>query len=183
MNGLVKLISVVTVAVLLASCNEYSYQLVYNSNQIGQPITDSLNIKYVYPAFWHDSLKVRFANKEKLVLPNDSIWGTKYGENYYRYFKKRFYRLNQIDSLVVYSMHHSTGKSSHTSYYFSKNVNSDIFQLTKKKLRIQFASDSCFLESIKDGFKWYQDYSKFDKLTDSYRIVDIYKRCHSKENS
>jgi hypothetical protein len=178
MDGLVKLISMIAVAILLASCNKYSYQLVYNSNQIGQPITDSLKIKYVYPAFWSDSLVVRLTNKEKRVLPNDSIWGIKYGEDYYRYFKKRFYRLNQLASLVVYSIHHSTGKSSHTDYYFSKNENSEIFRLTRKKLRTQFASDSCVLEAIKFGFKWYQSYSKFDKQTNSYRIVDLYKKCN-----
>lgn len=136
-------------------------------------------VKNIRRFFWSDSLVVTTFDKKKIVIACDSLWGIKYNDGtVYRNYNEQYYLLRQNSIPAIYSQTHSGRYSSHTSYYFSKDLESEIVSMKVKNLKKYFEGDNCFLNKIKNNLKWYQDYSAFDKKNKTFYIVKFYKECH-----
>ena len=166
---------------LICSFSSYCYgqnavkiKLLYKSTDAQQSNKDTLDIRRVRAAFFSDSIVVRLKNTQKLVLPPDAIWGYQDNDNtIYRYYDGDFYMVRQLDTLVIYSRR--VGKS--TCYYFSQGRNGELLSLNCKNLKKEFSGDTCFLDKMDNGLKWYQDYSSYDDKTKSYRMIEFFKSC------
>ncbi|MFZ5552893.1 MAG: hypothetical protein ACOZCO_07240 [Bacteroidota bacterium] len=168
----------ITILLLLNACNS-EVKLIYTSNQINQ-LTDTITYKSIRKAFWSQSLILKTKNKEKIVLAHDSIWGCVYKDKiFYRYYRGAFYPVKERDNIFIYSTYHSSGKSGHTHFYFSKTPDSEMFTLDKKNIAKQFSDNYCLLQKGKD-LKWYQSYADYNRKTQSYRITEFYKECNTK---
>jgi hypothetical protein len=155
-----------------------SIRILYKSTDIANIYKDTLAVKSVHSAIWSDSLIVKLQNKLKLTMAPESIWGYQSKDGIvYRYYKGEFFEVRQMDSLYIYSRSRINYRFISTDYYFSKGSDGKIFDLTVKNLRAQFSENSCFVEKIENGFKWYQDYSSFDKTKREYRMIELYKSC------
>lgn len=162
--------------VLLFSCNTSKY-ILFSSNGIDNESSNILKFKRINFPLAKDSVTVHFEDKTKFKIHADSIWGIKYNNYVYRYFKRKTFLIRAKEELVIYSNLHGGYKSSHTDYFFSKTLNDDIFRLNGKSIKENFEQDTCFLKAIELDFKWYQDYSKFDRKTKTFKIIEIYKNC------
>ncbi|MBI2721944.1 MAG: hypothetical protein HYX39_07200 [Bacteroidetes bacterium] len=150
-----------------------------SSSQISQTWSSGKVVKNIRRFFWSDSLVVTTFDKKKIVIACDSLWGIKYKDGtVYRNYNDQYYLLRQNSIPVIYSQTHSGHNSSHTSYYFSKDLDSDIYSMKIKNFKKYFQGDECFLNKIKKDLKWYQNYSAFDKKNKTFYIVKFYKECH-----
>lgn len=132
-----------------------------------------------------DSLIINYTDGTKKIEKSDDVWGYKNKDGvFYRKHKNDFLRVEQQDSLIIYSTTTSTIKSNPVAritykyYYFSKSLHSEVFPLEKKWLLQEFNNNNCFIEKIKHSFKWYQDYSNYDTKRKTYKIVELYKECN-----
>jgi len=152
-------------------------KLIYKSKDISKPSNDTFDIKRVRAAIFKDSVVVRLKNKKKIVLPPDKIWGYQDDDSiFHRYYDGYFYRVLQLDTLVMYSR--SSGKSGN-AYFFSRGADGKILSLTGKNLKKEFSNNTCFLDKVDKGFKWYQDGSSYNNKTKSYKMIDFFKSCLS----
>lgn len=167
----------ITIICIFTSCGA-NFEVLYSSNQLYRKAQDSLLIKRMHHYLWSDSLSLKTINNSKKVIPCDSIWGVMYKDGtIFRFYKEQHYLLRQSSSLIIYSQTHTGYKSSYTSYYFSKNLDSEIYSLKWKNIVKQFPNDTCFLGKLDRELKWYQDYSNYNKKDKSYRIVEFYNEC------
>src|ERR1035437_10424471 len=90
---------------MLYAANPNKFRLIYNSNQIYKPAADTLQIKNIRVASFSGLVVIKLQNKQKLVLKPKTIWGYQDDKGTcYRYWKHEFYKLVQLDSLVIYSL-------------------------------------------------------------------------------
>lgn len=152
--------------------------ILYNSNDIDKSLNAESFVKSIRHTLSGDSMLITNKDKTKKAVSCDSIWGIMYKDRtLYRYYKDQYYFLRQNSSIQIYSQTNAGYKSSSTSYYFSKSINSEIYSLRWKNIRKQFQNDTCFLRRLDQELKWYQDYSSFDKRNKTYRIVQFYNEC------
>ena len=152
-------------------------RLLYHSADIQKPSDDTLNIKRVRRALNSDSVFVRLKNSKKMLLPTDKIWGFQDDDSIvYRNFEGAFYRVLQIDTLVMYSR--KSGKYNH--YYFSQSCDGKLMSINSENIKNVFAANECFINKMENGLKWYQDYSSYNDQTKTYRIIEFYKSCTEK---
>ncbi len=148
--------------------------LIYNITDINKPSNDTFNIKKVSIVNHSDSIIIILKNRNKITFPPGKIWGYQDSHNtIYRYFDGDFYYVRQLDTMIIYSR--VGGKSN--KYYFSEGGNGKILSLGTKSLKKEFANNACLLNKIANEYKWYQDYSAYNKKTKSYRIVEFFKYC------
>jgi hypothetical protein len=67
------------------------------------------------------------------------------------------------------------GDMSDTYYYFSKDIFSPIFVLTKENLLKEYADNASFCNAVQKE-KNNDALSKVDKTTQHYRIIDLYNQ-------
>jgi len=113
----------------------------------------------------------------KQKYPIESVWGylPKDGVSK-RVYKKHVYEIKQIDTLSIYGRTISMGKRKRQTY-FSVGLNGDIYKLNSVELEKVFGKkNEKFLKIYKEELKWYDYYEAFDKKTNSYKIVNIFKK-------
>lgn len=159
--------------------SNYGSKLIYNSKQVGKSGSDTLKIKNIHAALLSNSLIVKLDNNKKIVFKKDEVWGYQDQKGiYYRYNEGQFYKVQQLDALIIYSQR--TGfKSLDKDYYFSKTLDSKIINLSRKNLKKEFSDNNCFLEKLDKELKWYHGYLSFDNADVGYIIENIYKQCKS----
>lgn len=154
--------------------NKIKIKLIYNITDINKQSNDTLNMKRIGIVKHSDNIFIILKNRNKITFPPGKIWGYRDSRNtIYRYFDGDFYYVRQLDTMIIYSR--KGGKSN--KYYFSEGGNGKILRLSTNSLKKEFAKNDCFLKKIANGFKWYQDYSAYNKKIKSYRIVEYYKIC------
>jgi hypothetical protein len=124
-------------------------------------------------------------SKKKIVFSPDTVWGYKiYGNSR----EASLYRMDttvlnrgalyaprilQTDSLIIYISGYEGSK--HAIYYFSKTLNSKIYQLNSANLKKVFADNAYFLELVEREMSSWTGYGLRDKKTGSFIIVELYK--------
>lgn len=89
-------------------------------------------------------LKVSYSDGCETTINRDTIWGfQRKDEQVKRIFRRRPYELVETSPIVIYKIN---GKG--TSYYFSKDLNSEIFPLYRKKL-LKIIDDEGLIKLIK----------------------------------
>lgn len=180
-----KIVVITTVAILsFNSVFGQRTRIIFNSSNVPDNIQDTLLIKSIRIAFWSDSIIVKLKNKQKLVFGSEDIWGYQSKDkSIYRYYNGEFIEVRKIDTLNFYSKKRYGYKSSHTDYYLSKTLDSEMFKLTTRNLKKYFSDNPCFIGKINNELKWYQDYSSFDKSKGTFRIIEFYKSCGQREQN
>lgn len=170
--------SILLCCMLVVSCST-QVRLIYKSNQVNNEAQDTLKIKRVGIDFRTGIVKVKLKDGSKIFFPPDSVWGVNYNERVnYRIFMGGFYYVRQLDSINIYSQHHSGGKSGHTHYYFSRTRDSELYTLTRRNLNTTYSNDTCFINTLNTELKWFQSAASYDGKKKSYRVVELYKKCH-----
>jgi hypothetical protein len=156
--------------------------LFLSSKGISQKNDSAIIIENIRRSIWRDSIVVRMANNSKKIYPNKNVWGYQEYERIdgcviYRNYNYEFYEVRQMDSLIIYSIEEEFLNTIITTYYFSKNLDSQIYTLRWKNIKEQFKDNFCFLERLEKNFKHYQDYSKIDKENGNYKFIEFYDMC------
>ena len=165
---------------ILYAAGHHKFRLLYNSNQINKPGADTLQIKNIHAALFSDLLVVKLQNKNKMVLKPETIWGYQDEKGtYYRYWEHKFYKIVQLDTLIIYSLRDPgfAGFTSNIDYYFSKTNDSKIVSMSRKNLKKEFSTNICFIEKLDTCLKWNKGYLSIDTPEASYIIVTLYKQC------
>jgi hypothetical protein len=155
-------------------------RILFNSADINKVATDTLNIKRIRSSFWTDTVVVHLKGNRKLKLAPEKVWGYKdKDQTVYRYYNGEFIEVRQIDDIIVYRKVRGA-KPRTTTFYISKTLDSEMLKLNSKNIKKLFADNPCFLNKIENEFKWYQDYSSFDKTNGTYKLVEYLKACKGK---
>ena len=120
----------------------------------------------------------------KLRVAPDSVWGFVSGKGHTsRLFRKEEYRLEQADTLCVYSQNSNavngalggtTGAG--TRYFFSRGLNGLVFPLTTRYLREAYeASNPAFIAAI-GKLNIGQSLVDFDRKTGLFRVTTLYRK-------
>jgi outer membrane pore protein E len=140
------------------------------------------NLQKIRHALWSDSVIVC---DKKSTTPCDPgrIWGVRDKDcAIYRNYDQEFYQIDQADSIVVYIQTINPFRDfPFTFYFFSKNLDSPIYKLTRKNLEKEFGSNTCFMQELDKKIKWFEDYSAIDLKKNVYKIVEIYRDCVRKK--
>jgi hypothetical protein len=72
---------------------------------------------------------------------------------------------------------HGTHQTHYNVYYFSKTLDSPIYELKWENVRKQFANKTCFLEKLKKELKWNEDCTAYDRRNRSYKFIEFYDAC------
>lgn len=172
-----KIIIVLTLLSIFTSC-KFNVALLKSSRDLDKINSELKVVKSIRRAVKYDSLIVKEKNKTINVLACDSVWGIKYNDGtVYRNFEDQYFLLRQNSDIVIYSQSHGGYKTSHTSYYFSKDLDSKIYPLKQKAIKREFANDTCFLNKLEKEVKWYQDFTTYYKKQKTYLIVKLFKEC------
>jgi len=172
-----KIIKVFILWLLFTSC-KFNVALLKNSRDLNKMKTELRVVKSIRRSVKYDSLIIKESNGTVKILACDSVWGIKYNDGtVYRNFEDQYFLLRQNSDIVIYSQSHGGYKSSTTSYYFSKELNSKIYPLKQKAIRREFANDTCFLNKLDKEVKWYQDFTTYDRKQKTYLIVKLFKEC------
>lgn len=172
-----KIIIAIAVVLIFCSC-KFNVAVLKSSEDIIKMKNELKVIKSIRRAMKYDSLIIKERDGTIKVLACDSVWGIKYMDGtVYRNFEDQYFLLRQNSDIVIYSQSHGGYKSSTTSYYFSKELNSKIYPLKQKTIEREFANDTCFLNKLDREIKWYQDFTTYDRRQKTYLIVKLLKEC------
>jgi hypothetical protein len=127
----------------------------------------------------------------KIVVPPDSVWGYVSGNGHaFRFYRGEEYRIEQADTLTIYSSNTVPANSEQTGnwgaplanrtyaakhYYFSRGITGIPFPLTVKNIQHAYeASNPNFVASVQNmGLT--QTLSDFDRKTGLFRVVKLYR--------
>lgn len=127
-----------------------------------------------------DSIVIRSLENSKFKVADNSIWGYSVNNTEtYRNYKSEFRKVIQWEPFPLYSIQRSGYKGSHTDYYFSLDLQSEMYPLKFKYLQKVFSDNPCFLNKLNQNLKWYQDYSSFNRKTKQFLIAEIYQSCQN----
>jgi len=133
-------------------------------------------IKKIRREWFNDSLYVILAGGQKEILPDNLVWGFKDEDgSIYRNYNEKFIRVEQIGSMIIY---HNTGR--YGQDYFSKMLNTPVYEVNYKNLSTQFKEDTCLLSMLKKQFKWYEAYASKNKKTGKFKLIEIEDLCRQK---
>lgn len=171
-------IIIITISILLFCSCKFNVALLKSSEDVNKTLPELRVVKNIRRAVKSDSLIITEKNGVVKVLTCESVWGIKYKDGtIYRNFDDQYYLLRENSDLVIYSQSHAGYKTSHTSYYFSKKLDSKIYSLKQKAIKKEFANDTCFLNKLERELKWYQDFTSYDRKHKTYFIVKLFKEC------
>lgn len=143
---------------------------------------DSLIIKRVGLATFSDSIVVKLADKRKLKLSPNEVWGYQDDDSsLWRYSEGQFYLVRQLDTPTIYSRKHSVGKGTHNHYYFSVNPYSHLYSFRWKDIEREFTSTPCFLDKLRN-LSFFKAYDSYDHKQKSYRFVTLFQECDSQKH-
>lgn len=166
--------------VCICQACKYNVALINSSAEVSKTPSELGLVKKIRHAFNSDSWLVTDKSGAVRNVACESVWGIKYKDGTtYRYYKDQYYLIRQNSDIKIYSQIHGGYKSSHTSYYFSKGLDNEIYPLKWKNIKRQFETDTCFLHKIEKHLKWYQDYSLYDKKNKTYILNTFYNQCNS----
>lgn len=115
------------------------------------------------------------------TLKKDSIFGYKdKSGSCFRFFNKRIYSiLNQGESILLYSLTRSNGTpkdpQTFTTYYFSKNSESEIKALSLKNITDSFIEDKAFTYLLEIYFRTDNDLIEFDPIHKKYKLNRLFE--------
>ena len=152
-------------------------------------VNDKNNEKYKFHL--HEFLNpstVKIIKGDKTIkLKKNSIFGYRdKNNNCYRYYDKAEFKIiNHSDNILLYSKSSLEGglKNKHlvTSYYFSANANSPIYELSKWNLKTVFINDISFQKLLDVHFQNDNELTAYDSHNKTYdlnRIYEISKNNH-----
>ena len=139
------------------------------------PVYDS-TVKDVYTNE-QSKVVVRHYDKRVEKYPCDQVWGYKGRDGVgYRSFNSRYYKIEQVDTLVIYERRVRAGKIRKRVSYFSRGHEGDVYELREKELRDVFSDNPAFLSLLRKDLKWYQMLNSYSEKKGTYRVVAFYRR-------
>jgi hypothetical protein len=98
----------------------------------------------------------------------------------YRFYNEDgFVKMLNKDGICLYSIRHvaylKVGAIADTYYYFSKDIYSPIFELTKKNIIKEYADNSSFCDAVQK-VKNDNTLSKINKDSQNFSIIDLYNQ-------
>lgn len=172
------ILSIAFIGIITTSCQK-ELVLIQNGSQVGNKTANFSIVKNISLTSKSDSLIVVDKWDQKKTVPQTSVWGIlEKNGSVKRLYKGEYYKVNQASLIQIYSQQHKEeNRAYHTHFYFSKGLNNELYSLDWKNLKNQFSQDKKFLSLIKAEFKWYKNYSAYDRFCKTYKIVEIYTIC------
>ena len=128
------------------------FRLIRNAEQINSGAGHEEKIKGIRRLYKTNSLRIRNYDNSILMLKDTMIWGYQFKDcTLYRNFSHDFYEVEQIGSVIIYSLE-SKGYRGRLikSYYKSKDFNAPLIHLDKTDIEEQFK------QNLKDKAKNFQ---------------------------
>jgi hypothetical protein len=118
------------------------------------------------------------ADRRTKVL-RDSTWGYAGADHQaYRLTEHGAYRVEQSDTLMMYSRQEGSGRQQRIAYYFSAGPSSPVHPLNNKWLKRTYPNNAAFLQSLNHA-KWYQSLATHVQqppALKSFRLVSLYRQ-------
>jgi len=151
-------------------------QPIHTLNQIQKVDSNYLEIRKADLKDKYMSVKLK--NKKKLILATDTIIGFKIKEDssYVRIQKGEFYTVFQVNDLVLYYKKINQGKFVDTYYYFSYDLNSEIYWINEKTIVPLFNKNICFLKKL-STLSLLGSPSEWDKKNETLKFMVWYNEC------
>jgi hypothetical protein len=111
-------------------------------------------------------------------MPVSGIWGYR-GRNkaLHRLVDGVDYTVCEADTLTVYMRRVHAGRIRKKQYYFSAGLCNPLYPLTVENIgRVYQAANPRFVSEVRDHWKWHRYLSSYNRGTQSYRIVTVYKK-------
>ena len=102
---------------------------------------------------------------------DDDIWGYRENKEDYRIFKSDPYKINYSGKIIIYTIPSTPGNGTGSTIFFSKNIDSPVHSLTKKKLMDVYHTDKTFLGKLK-SLKWDESIFKWNKQLNHFAFID-----------
>jgi hypothetical protein len=102
---------------------------------------------------------------------DDDIWGYRQHKKDYRVFKSDPYKIIYTGKIIIYEIPSTPGNGTGRTAFFSKDLQSPVYGLTKKQLIDVYHGDAAFIEKIK-SMKWNESIFKWNKTTGHYEFID-----------
>lgn len=132
----------------------------------------------IHPIFKTSFITVH-KDKETWNFKKDSIFGYQKGDESFRFYLISEYKIIQsFNDFFIYSkLSFPKGKGSlqETHYYFSKERNSPILELTRMNLKTSFSTNSSLHDLLDQNFKNDSDLINYDEFYREYKLIRILK--------
>lgn len=122
-------------------------------------------------------VKIR-TNNQSQYIKKDSVWGISQKGKIFRFYNSKNYELVSSDNIYIYTTFvNAKQKKDRIKYYFSKNENSNIYELTVNNIDLVFSENPKFRNYIHSFILEDNELYDFDKNCKTYRITNIYNLC------
>ena len=105
---------------------------------------------------------------------DDDIWGYRENKEDYRIFKSDPYKIGYTGKIIIYTIPSTPGNGTGSTIFFSKDIDSPVHNLTKKKVMDVYHGNIGFIEKLKK-MKWNESIFQWNKRTGHYRFIDWLK--------
>jgi hypothetical protein len=156
--------------------------LIYSSAEVKSgKFKENTDVKHIHHALWSDSIVVRTKDQKQLYEPG-KLWGYRGDDcTIYRIYDGDFYEISEMDTIIVYAQTINPFRDfPYTFYFFSKNLDSPVYKLTRENLEKEFGKNACFMAQMNQKINWFEDYSAVDRKKHIYKIVEIARNCNNK---
>ena len=117
--------------------------------------------------------------ERRTKVSQDSTWGYAGADHQaYRLTRHGAYRVEQTDTLMVYSRQEGSGRQRRIAYYFSAGLSSPVHPLSNRWLKRTYPDNIVFLQSLKHA-KWYQPlaaHAQQPLALKSFWLVALYRQ-------
>ncbi|MFC0182017.1 hypothetical protein SAMN04515674_10150 [Pseudarcicella hirudinis] len=126
---------------------------------------------------------VSFNNGRQKSFGIKELWGYQRRDgSIFRFFQGDFYKIEQIDQMLLYSLENTIGGASIEDLYFSRNAEAGILFLSRPNLRMEYHDNPCFLEKI-DQLSVLKSVGALEKDKRNYRLITMLSECNDKQSA
>lgn len=128
----------------------------------------------------NEDIKYRHINTTSIVIKtadsniafyNNDIWGYRQNKVDWRIFDQEFYTVDYIGAICIYTLPGSAIMNIPDWNYFSVDLSSPLYALSKKNLEAVYHADTAFVNKIK-SFPQTSSIFKWDKKKQRYEFID-----------
>ncbi len=128
--------------------------------------------------YWHKPSITVIHNGKKYVHLKKELFGFQDCDNsVYRFFKDQEYKLEEAGSITIYTVERASlpgqGFKKIKNFYFSRSIDSEIFPLEIKNLKIVYSENKKFCELLESTFQ-NEIISIYDKKHKKYKANYLY---------
>jgi len=136
------------------------------------------NNKIIYHEFLGGGKVTVVNNGKKLVLSKDQVFGYSNGNQDYRFYGNKAYRIVDTNGFYLYSadklVQQTKGMKPVKTFYFSTKADNELLTLTQENINKAFAANHKFRYLVQAQFRSDEDLDQYDGAVNEYKIKEIF---------